>query len=262
MYVRNTIVMTNEKDPIRVNLKVIISLRNLATHSIIPEFEIIYIPFLSFCVKSYAEKLFGYFGININTYFKTDFLSLYTNNQITSKQEILSKYGSGISTLFEQKINELQETIEENEESTIAQKVEINLVRINSKSKADFTFYASNNPKDQNVKYIDRPVDYNKTHPLSHHQIVNEIDSIIKINSIQFTPIRQPIPTKTNKNPNIFTTACFDVLSKKYNFKGDKDYCVTIEIGNTSHNKYSEKLITHIIAMITEDPDVVIKAKK
>ncbi len=255
-------VMTNEKDPVRVNLKVIISLRNLATHSIIPEFEIIYIPFLSFCVKSYASKLYDYFGIKINDYIKTDFLALYTNNQTFNSQEILSKYGNGISTLFSQKIDELNNVIEDNEDVSIAQKIEINLVRINNKSKADFTFYASNNPKEQNVKYIDRQVDYNTTHPLSHHQIVNEIDTIIKRNSIPFTPIRQPVPTKDNTDPNIFTTACFDVLSKKYKFKDNNDYCVTIEIGNTSHKKYSEKLITQIITMITEDPDVVIKAKK
>ena len=58
-------VMTNDKDPVRINLNVIIALRNQATHSVIPEFEIIYTPFLSFCVKSYADKLYDYFGIAI-----------------------------------------------------------------------------------------------------------------------------------------------------------------------------------------------------
>ena len=255
-------VMTNEKDPVRINLKVIISLRNLATHSVIPEFEIIYTPFLSFCVKSYVEKLYDYFKININDYIKTDFLALYTNNQTTNSQEILSKYGRGMSELFEQKTNELQKIIEDNEETSIAQRVEINLVRINNKSKADFTFYATNNPKEQNVTYIDRHVDYNKSHPFSHHQIVNKIDKIIKQNKLNFTPIRQPIITKQNQDPNIFTTSCFDVLSKKYEFKKNKEFCVTIEVGNTSINKYSDKLITQIITMITEDPDIVIKAKK
>lgn len=255
-------VMTNEKDPVRMNLKVIISLRNLATHSIIPEFEIIYVPFLSYCVKAYADKLFDFFGVNISDFIKTEFLSLYTSNQTTNKQEILSKYGEGMSILFDQKINELNDIIDKSQNISIAQKVEISLVRINKQSKADYTFYATNNPKEQNIKYIDRHIDYNKSHSYSHHQLVNEVDKIIKQNNILFTPIRQPVSTDKNKNPNLFTTSCFDVLSKKYNFKSNKDYCVEIEVGNTTHKKYSDKLITQIITMITDDPDVVVKAKK
>lgn len=255
-------IMTNDKDPIRLNLKVIISLRNLATHSIIPEFEIIYVPFLSFCVKSYVEKLYEFFEINISNYIKTDFLALFANNQSINSQEILSKYGDGISALFEQKNKELNDIIDENREVSIAQKIEISIVRINNKSKADYTFYATNNPKDQNITYVEKRVDYNISHPYSHHKIVDEIDSIIKKNNIKFTPIRQPQITAKNSNPNIFTTACFDVLSKKYKFKENKDYCVPIELGDSKIYKYSNQLITTIITMITDDPNIVIKTKK
>lgn len=255
-------VMTNENDPVRVNLKVIIAFRNLATHSIIPEFEILYTPFLSFCVKAFADKMYDYFLINISNYIKTDFLSLFSSNRSTSSQEILSKYGEGIKNLFDEKRNELTAVIEENKDISIANRVEISLVRINSKSKADFTFYSTNNPKDQNVKYIDRPIDYNTSHPLTHHRITNEIDSIIKKNNIPFTPIRQPDKANNGKEPNLFTTACFDTLSKKYGFKNNTEYCVKIQNGNSIVYKYSDKLITHIIALITEDKDIVIKAKK
>lgn len=255
-------VMTNEKDPVRINLKVIISLRNLATHSVIPEFEIIYIPFLSFCVKSFVDKMYDYFRIKISDYIKTDFLALYTNNQSTSYQEILSKYGTGISDFFDKKAQELSDLIESNQDMSIAQKIEVNLVRINSKAKADFTFYASNNSKDPNIKYVDRHVDYNTSHPYTHHQIVNEIDKIIKQNKILFTPIRSPQPSKKNIDPNIFTTRCFDLLSKRYGFKENKEFCVTLEVGNQKYYKYSQKLITQIITMVTEDKDIVIKIKK
>lgn len=254
-------VMTNEKDPVRINLKVIIAFRNLATHSIIPEFEILYTPFLSFCVKAFADKMYDYFSINISKYIKTDFLSLFSSNQSTSSQEILSKYGEGIKNLFEEKRNELVSIIEENSDITIANKVEINLVRINNKSKADFTFYASNNPTNQNVKYIDRHIDYNANYPLTHHGITNNIDSIIKKNNIPFTPIRIPEKKEGKKEPNLFTTACFDALSKKFEFKKNMDYCVEIKNGNTLVYKYSDKLITHIISLISEDKDIVIKSK-
>ena len=254
-------VMTNENDPVRINLRVITSLRNLATHSIIPEFEILYTPFLSFCVTSYSDKMFDYFNINISSYIKTDFLSLFTNNRTIIPQEILSKYGEGIFDFFTEKSTELSSLIEENSDHPIAQKVQINLVRINNKSKADFTFYSTNNPKNQNITYIDRHVDYNTSHPLTHHKIADQIDEIIKRNSIPFTPIRVPVITEKNKNPHIFTKACFDVLNKRFNFKNNTDYCVKIENGNSVVCKYSEKLITHIIALIMDDKDIVIKSK-
>ena len=54
---------------------------------------------------------------------------------------------------------------------------------------------------------------------------------------------------------------CFDVLNKRFNFKNNTDYCVKIENGNSVVCKYSEKLITHIIALIMDDKDIVIKSK-
>ena len=51
-------IMTNKNDPVRINLDLIISLRNTATHDIIPEFEIVYLPYLTFCVKAYADKIY------------------------------------------------------------------------------------------------------------------------------------------------------------------------------------------------------------
>ncbi|MCI9292082.1 MAG: hypothetical protein HFF02_02125 [Erysipelotrichaceae bacterium] len=214
--------------------------------------------FYLFCVKSYADKLYDYFDIAISDYLKADFLTLFSNNNTTTPQKLLSKYGEGICEMFNQKANEL---IRGKQES-IAQKVEINLVRINSKANADFTYYATNNPKEQNIQYVDRPVDYNQSHPLTHHKIVNEIDRIIKTNYIDFTPIRKPIPTTKNPNPSIFTTSCFDALAKKYKFKDNNDDCVKIELGNFQSYKYAEKLITYVISLIADDKDVVMKAKK
>lgn len=255
-------VMTNEKDPVRENLKVIISLRNLATHSIIPEFDIIYSPFMAFNVQSYADKMYDYFKINISDYIKNDLLSLFVNNRSIDKQEILSKYGEGISVLFEEKQNELMNAISNNGDNSIASRVEINISRINDKSKADFLFYSTNNPKDTNVVYVDRDVDYNQKYPHTHHSIAKEIDSIIVKNSIPFTPIREPQLKSDGSMSALFTTACFDTLLKAYNIKNNKEYCVSFENGKGIVYKYSDKLITYFISLITDNKDVVVNINK
>lgn len=255
-------VMTNEKDPVRENLKVIISLRNLATHSIIPEFDIIYSPFMAFNVQAYADKMYDYFNINISEYIKNDLLSLFVNNRSVNKQEILSKYGEGITTLFEEKETELLNAISNNGDNSIASKVEINISRISDKSKADYLFYATNNPKDKNVVYVDREIDYNKNYPYTHNKICAEINSIIIKNNIAFTPIREPQIKPDGTMSPIFTTACFDLLLKEYNIKNNKDYCVSFENGKGFVYKYSGKLITYFISLITENKDIVINLKK
>ena len=87
------LVFTNENDPVRQNLDIIISLRNTSTHFIIPEYEFSYIPFLAFCVKSYATKLYEFLGERINDYIQTDFLSLFSNRITPNHADLLSKYG-------------------------------------------------------------------------------------------------------------------------------------------------------------------------
>ena len=254
-------VFTNEKDPIRQNLSVIISLRNTSTHFVLPEYEFAYIPFLSFCVKAYTDKLYEFVNIRITDYIKTDFLSLFVPNLQPNKTEMISKYGINLFDLFEKRKTELQSYFDCEEGASIAYNVTINFARINNKSKADIMFYSSNNLKDQNVMYIDRPVDANKTHAYTHHQIAKEIDKIIKREGINFTPIKVPIPTEKHPTPPIFTTACLDALIKRFDLKNNSDYVIKIETGKSSIYKYSKNLIDWVIAKIMEDSEIVIKSR-
>ena len=96
-------VLTNEHDPIRINLSVIIGLRNTATHLVIPEYEADYIPFLAYNVRAYAQKLYEYFGLSINKYIKTDFLSLFTSRPASSPVNVLGKYGKNVRDAYNQK---------------------------------------------------------------------------------------------------------------------------------------------------------------
>lgn len=255
-------VFTNENDPIRQNLNVIISLRNTSTHFIIPEYESVYFPFLAFCVKSFADKIFAFLSVNIKHYIKTDFLSMFVSQMQPLETEILSKYGEDVFALYKKRNQEMQKYYDCEDGSSIAYRVDVNFVRINNKSKADFSFYVSNKDTDPHITYIDRPVDANISHTLTHHQVAQEIDTIIKRQGIQFTPIREPIKDDKHPNPAIFTTSCLDVIIKKFDLKNNQDYVVKINNGNSIIYKYSQRIITLIITKISEDKDIVIKLKK
>ena len=254
-------VFNNEKDPVYKNLVVISSFRNIATHLIIPEYEFSYMPFLSFCVKSYADKLYHFLNVNISNYISTNFLSLFVNKQNPIDAELLKNYGQELTSIFKAKTMELENLYNCEEGSSIAYNVNINISRISNKNQADYTFYASNNPKDKNVTYISKPENPNNTHPYTHHAIAKEIDELIKKSSIPFTPIKVPVPSNKNPNPPLFTTACLDVLLKKVGLEKDTKYVVVIENGRNSIKKYSKELITKVVSLITDDKDIVIKNK-
>ena len=254
-------IMTNKNDPVRINLDLIISLRNTATHDIIPEFEIAYLPYLTFCVKAYAEKMFTYLNVNISEYIKSDFLSLFANNSHIQEGQILSKYGEDMKNIFDKKMQDINDVQTDNPDAEIGYTVNVNLRRVSNKNIADFTFYASKNPKDINVKYIERPIDLNQNYPLNHHKVANEIDKKIKQEKIAFNPLREPTITEKNPNPNIFTTACLDMIIKKYKIKENEEYCQKVENGNQPICKYSRKLIEFVIVNIMGDPDFVKKCK-
>lgn len=253
--------MTNKNDPIRVNLDLIISLRNTATHDIIPEFELLYMPYLTFCVKAYADKMYSYLGINISNYIKSDFLSLFTNNHKINEVEILSKYGEDIKAISDKKIDEISLIQQNNPNSDIGYVVAVNLKRVNNKSKADFTFYTSNNSNDPNIQYVEKYLDPNETHSLTHHQAANEIDKILKRENIRFISLREPIPSDKNPSPKIFTTTCLDILIKTYKIKENANYCQPIKNGESVIYKYSRQLITYVVSLIMNDPEIVVKNK-
>lgn len=58
-------IFTNDKDPLRINLEKIITLRNICTHFVTEEYEQIYAPLFQACVINYMNKLLEYFNIDI-----------------------------------------------------------------------------------------------------------------------------------------------------------------------------------------------------
>lgn len=250
-------VLTNEHDPIRINLSVIIGLRNTATHLVIPEYEADYIPFLAYNVRAYTQKLYEYFDVSINRYIKTDFLSLFTAKTNDHPVNVIGKYGKNVRDAFIQKKGLLQSAYDSTD-SEVALNVQVNLVRVNRENLADVKFYRSNDPADPHVKVIRQEVNPNITHTLTHHQIASRIDQEIKKNGILFTPLRKPIPTEKNPDPKLFTTNALDILLRKYNWRENQEFCHKTPYGSSCIYKYSDKLVTTIIAMIMNNPNIVV----
>lgn len=255
-------VFTNEHDPVRTNLKIVISIRNTATHLIIPEYEIVYMPYLTFSVKAYCDKLYEFFGIDVKERIKSDFLSLYAPHATQSRNTLISKYGFDLVEKLEQKAQSLE--TETAEGSPIALNVNVSMSRVNKESGADFSFYLSSkkNAADMNVRFIDRVLDPNENYVYTHNAVANKINEIIEKECIPFTPIVEPKVDEKHPNPPIFTTACLDALIKRYKWKEDKELVIKIENGKMHVYKYSEKIITKVILGIRENSRWVVESRE
>ncbi|MFI3329592.1 MAG: DUF3644 domain-containing protein [bacterium] len=245
---------TNKSDPLRVNLETIASFRNQATHLIVPEMELIYLPLLASCVKNYSIKIEEYFGVKISDYLKTDFLAIFSSNNTTNIN--LDKYDTLIQSFFSDKAEEINNLHQVNQNDKFALGVNVTFSRVSNAQNADFTFYASNNPKNKNITYVDRQLDPNNTHTLSCRNLVNRIDILLKKDSIKFNYVTN------NKSNNIFTTYCFDLIKRHYKIEDNCDYCYTFKNGNSTIKKYSEKLITYIISLILDNPNIIYDLKE
>jgi len=90
-------IMTNDKDPKRVNLARIIKLRNTSTHYITEEYETIYVPLFQACVLNYINWLIETFNIDITEKLGSNFLTLSVKLSAISETEIKAKYPKEIA---------------------------------------------------------------------------------------------------------------------------------------------------------------------
>ena len=181
-----------------------------------------------------------------------------TSKSVSTPVNILGKYGKNVRNAFIQKKESLQSAYNYSN-SEIALNFQVNLVRVNRENLADVKFYRSTNPEDPHTRIIKQEVDPNTTHTLTYHQVANRIDNEIKTNGILYSPLRQPVPSKKNPNPNLFTINALDILLRKYNWKENPEYCYKTSYGSNSIYKYSDKLITAIITLIMNNPNIVVE---
>lgn len=125
-------IITNEKDPVRRNLEIIIDLRNTSTHYIIKEMEELYLPFLQANTLNYSQKIYDYFNIDISNKIDTAFLSLVTNTSSMNDTEILGIYGNEIFDKYTKLKNETIDILESQNNDKLAININLNLKVVKS----------------------------------------------------------------------------------------------------------------------------------
>mgnify|MGYP004509932033 FL=1 len=231
-------VFTNEKDPTRKNLEIIVDLRNTSTHFIIKEMETIYLPFLQANTLNYSQKLFDFFNIDITKNIDTSFLSLATNNANLSDTEILSKYGNEIFNRYKKVKNETTSLLENEKNNKLAINVNLNLKVVKNAKDAQLTFSISKDAENS-LYFVDKIKDINTTYPYSQKNARELIMNNLK---------------RRNIDINLHQSN-FNLICNKYNLKNNEDYFYYHNL--SKRYTCSQKLIDFVTNLLLENPKLI-----
>ena len=231
-------VFTNEKDPVRKNLEIIVDLRNTSTHFIIKEMEELYLPFLQANTLNYSQKLYDYFNVDISKKIDTAFLSLVTNNTSMNDADVLSIYGNEIFNRYTKLKNETNDMLENQNNDKLAINVNLNLRVVKNQKDAKLTFSIAQNA-DEAIYFVDKLKDINTTFPYSQKSARDMIMKNLARKDIEL---------------NLHQTN-FSLICKKFDLKNNEDYFYHHALSN----RYvcSQKLIDFVTNLISENPNII-----
>ena len=254
-------VLTNNKDPLRKNLEVVVGIRNMANHLVIPEYASMMNDVFMACVKNYTTKLKAYFDITIDNKIQTDYITMFIPRE-SRNVDIEGKYGKDIFKKYIDTRTFLNHTYTENANDknivndVFALSYELTFKTVSDVNAADFTVSKVAPSKSQlGVIKVKEKIDPSKTHPFTYSQIVSEVNKEMNEKGLTFTPISE-------NAKKTFTTNTFNCLNRMFNFKNDEIYSFKHQVGNHTFYTYSYKLIQRIINIFTDNPDILIKNKK
>lgn len=231
-------IFTNEKDPTRKNLEIIVDLRNTSTHFVIKEMENIYLPFLQANTINYSQKLFDFFNIDITKNIDTSFLSLVANNADLSDTEILSIYGNEIFNKYKKLKTETTNLLETENNNKLAINVNLKLRVVKNAKDANLTFSISKKAEDA-LYIVDKIKDINTTYPYSQKNARELIMNNLRRKNIYI-----------NLHQRNFSLIC-----NKYDLKNNEDYFYYHNL--SKRYMCSQKLIDLVTNMLLENPNLI-----
>ena len=252
------LIMTNDKDPVRLNLEQIINLRNTSTHFITEEYEQIYAPLFQSCVINYINRLLNDFGIDITQHLGANFLTLSMKLDPIEPEIISARYPREIAERLIKANMQIANTIESTNNANYAIKIIHDYYLTKNRKEATAVFTIAKDGE-QAVKLIKSPQDMKQRCPYSTNDCIKRLNSWIKRDKLEFV---NPAPSAPDDKKNEFNKSHFNLFVKFYNLKGNPALCYKYELGKHISYSYSEKALLQIYDEIKKDPRNVIQSLK
>ena len=237
-------IITNNKAPVRNNLAKIIELRNISTHFITEEYEMVYIPLFQACVLNFVEKIKEYHNIDMTEIIPQNFLTLAVSMKALDESVIRAKYPEEIVSKLISKNDELKPIIEENNQN-FAIKIEHLHFITKDKNVATSKVYIDNTAE-MGVKIIKQLKDPNDTHKYTMKSLLKEVNKRLQSEHIEF----------------IINQYIFQLFTKVYNIKDNEKYCYIHKQYSQPNYTYSLQVVELIFGEIKKDPNNIVENLK
>lgn len=237
-------VFTNDKDPLRRNLEKIIDLRNVSTHFITEEYEMVYIPLFQACVFNFIEKMEAFHSVDMTEVIPQNFLTLTVSVTSINVYEIRAKYSSEIANKLISANETLTPFIEENN-NRFAIRVDHNYYITKDKHKAT-AIVCINNDSENDIKIVNKLKDPANTHKYTCKTCCSEINKRLKKDGILLE----------------FNKSHFSLFCKYYNIKENSKLCYAYKLHAQPQYSYSLQAIDFIFDEIKKDPENIIQNLK
>lgn len=237
-------IFTNEKDPLRRNLEKIIDLRNISTHFITEEYEMVYIPLFQASVFNFIEKIEAFHSVDMTEVIPQNFLTLTVSVTSINVDQIRAKYPQEIADKLISANESLNPFIEENN-NRFAIRVDHHYYITKDKNKATATVYV-NSDSENEIKIVKELKDPADTHKYTFKACCSEINKRLKKDKIQLK----------------FNSYCFSLFCKYYKIKDNSKLCYAYKLHAQPQYSYSLQAIDFIVDEIKKDPENIIQNLK
>jgi len=236
-------IFTNDKDPLRLNLEKIIELRDMSTHFITQEYEMVYIPLFQSCILNYNEKMLSFHNVDMTEIIPQNFLTLSVSLQVLEDSKIIGKYPEEIANkLLENKSKIEDLSIKNNAKFSIT--IDHHYYLTKNKDVATNTVRVDNT-SDTAIKIVKELKDPNNTHKYTAKHCIELIKEQLS---------KQNIDLIYNGNVVKFSIFHFTNFCKHFGLKENTDFCYIHKQFTSPQYSYSQKAIDFIVNELCKDP--------
>ena len=240
-------IFTNEKSPLRVNMRELITFRNTNTHFITDEYELFYGPFLQAAVTNYAEQLEELHEQSVSDMMPENHLALAMRRGNIEPDTIRAKYDPAVAKKLLQNKDNLTSIVGSEGNGSVAAIFETNLRLVKKAEKADLNVFVTSDATEK-VTIVKDIRDASSYYPYRANKCVEKVNGKLKGKGVKIKFKNEEVPR--------FNKYHFDLFVKGHHFKGDERF---------SHNRngtdeqpyyvYSQRTVEFITERLLDDPE-------
>ena len=242
-------IYSDKNTRIRLNLEKIIELRNISTHFITEDYEAKYAPLFQACILNFVNEIKRFHNIDISKYIAQNFLTIATNYELLSNEQIRLKYPPEIAERFIQQSNQIDVLTKEYDSDKFAIPIKQNLYITKKKDEADF-FVTMASKSSNKVAIIKELKDPANTHKYTFNNVITVVNSRLSKSNIKLGYKKG------------FNSYVLNLFIEFYDIKNNIKYSYKHSLGNSTSYTYSERLVNFIIEEIKKNPDGFVESLK